>query len=96
MRIGFAAAAIAVSFGACNDVNPAGPPDSAGDIEPRMLINGEDDFGHLGTAAIMTYDPSRPAPERWRSFCSGALIHRRPVRCSTASTPSRTSGSSLM
>jgi hypothetical protein len=45
-----------------------------------MLINGEDDFGHLGTAAIMTYDPGRPVPDRWRSFCTGALIHERVVQ----------------
>jgi hypothetical protein len=80
VRVGVALATMTVALGACQDVNPAGPPQAGGDIEPRMLINGEDDFGHLGTAAIMTYDPSRPVPDRWRSFCSGALVHERVVQ----------------
>ena len=80
MRVGIAVAAMAVALIACADVNPAGPKGPEANIEPRMLINGEDDFGHLGTAAIMTYDPSRPVPERWRSFCSGALVHKRVVQ----------------
>jgi hypothetical protein len=81
MCVSFGVAAIAMALiAACMDVNPTGPQGAEADIEPQMLINGEDDFGHLGTAAIMTYDPGRPVPDRWRSFCSGALIHRRVVQ----------------
>jgi hypothetical protein len=79
MRVCVAVAAMTVTLIACTG-EAAGPQGPKEEIEPGLLINGKDDFGHLGTAALMTYAPGRPVPERWRSFCSGVLIHERVVQ----------------
>lgn len=65
--------------GGCSDADPTGPRVTAenADIAPQSLVNGEDDFDHAAAGALMVYDPGFPDKPGWRSFCSGALIHKR-------------------
>jgi hypothetical protein len=51
------------------------PTGSAG--EPRLLINGTDDFDRTAVAAVMVYDPNHPNSPGWRSFCTATLVHKR-------------------
>jgi hypothetical protein len=60
----------------CADV-PTGNAGARDPGEPRLLINGSDDFDRTAVAAIMVYDPNHPNSPGWRSFCTATLIHKR-------------------
>jgi hypothetical protein len=66
---------------ACSDPVPTAPYSERAEVEPQMLINGVDDFGHDATAAIMVYDdPNQTGVSGWRSFCTGVLVHQRVIQ----------------
>jgi len=79
LRIGLAAAVALLLPAACSDTDPTGPAAAVDEVthSPQSLVNGEDDFDRAAAGALMTYDPNFPDKPGWRSFCSGALVHRR-------------------